>query len=352
MSEDTKIIGWNAPSNIALIKYWGKRDNQLPENGSLSITLSNSTTSTFLTFKKKQTLGDKISIEYYFHGERHLAFESKTERLLNSLSTQMPFLPDYDLIFHSSNTFPHSTGIASSASSMSALALCLVTMEETISSNKLNNEDFFRRASIISRLGSGSASRSVYGGLVTWGDIPSIPYSSDEYASPFLIPPGSRLNTVRDIILIVSSNEKSVSSSKGHALMNLHPYREGRKTQANDNMLKITEAIRTDDYKTLADIAENEALALHALLMTSGSDGLLLKPDTLSIIGEIKNYRKSTGTDLFFTIDAGPNVHLIYFEDKREEVLSFVQNNLVRFCEGGQWIDDCIGKGPRRISNE
>ncbi len=352
MSEDTKIIGWNAPSNIALIKYWGKRDNQLPENGSLSLTLNKSTTSTFLTYKKKQTLENTISIEYYFHGERQLAFESKTERLLNSLKSQMPFLPDYDLIFHSSNTFPHSAGIASSASSMCALALCLVTMEENISANKLKTEDFFRRASIISRLGSGSASRSIYGGFVTWGKIPSLENSSDEYATPYPVDPGSRLNTIRDIILIVSSNEKNVSSSKGHALMNYHPYRDGRKIQANDNMLKIIEAIRKDDYKTLADTAENEALALHALLMTSEPDGLLLKPGTLSIIEEVRKYRRSTGTDLFFTIDAGPNVHLIYFEDQREEVLSFVQNNLVRFCEDGQWIDDCLGKGPERISNE
>jgi len=349
MSEDTKIIGWRAPSNIALIKYWGKRANQLPENGSLSITLDNSTTTTFLTFQKKQDEAKSIDLKYFFHGERQMQFEKKVEQLLNKLLTEMPFLTGYDLLFHSRNTFPHSTGIASSASSMSALALCLVEMEEIINLKRLNLDEFFQRASYIARLGSGSASRSVYGGLVSWGKIQSMGQSSDEYASPFLIPNESRLNTIRDIILIVSSKEKSVSSTKGHALMNEHPYREGRIRQANNNFSYISEAIRNNDYQAIASIAENEALSLHALLMTSGSNGLLLKPNTLHIIEEIKKFRETNGFDLFFTIDAGPNVHLIYYEDQREQVVSFVKQTLITYCEDGQWIDDKIGKGPQKV---
>ena len=298
MSEDKIVVGWRAPSNIALIKYWGKRANQLPENGSLSITLDKSTTTTYLTFQKKSTALKNISLKYFFHGVQQLQFETKTANLLESLTVEMPFLTDFDLEFQSENTFPHSTGIASSASSMSALALCLVSMEEIVVQNKLSNEDFFRRASVIARLGSGSASRSLYGGLVTWGNIPSLPGSSDFYASPFPLPENSRLNSVRDIILIVSSKEKSVSSSKGHALMGVHPYREGRKLQANDNLSKIMEAIRSNDYKILGEIAENEALSLHALLMTSGPEGLLLKPGTLHIIEEIGKFRAATGLDL------------------------------------------------------
>ncbi|MEI7523144.1 MAG: diphosphomevalonate decarboxylase [Mariniphaga sp.] len=351
MSEEIIIIGWKAPSNIALVKYWGKRGNQLPENGSLSITLENSTTTTFLSFQKKSEKGDTISLKYYFHKEQVLPFEKKTELLLNKLCSEMPFLVDYELVFHSENNFPHSTGIASSASSMSALALCLVSMEEIINANKLENDEFFRRASRIARLGSGSASRSVYGGLVSWGSSDSIANSSDEYATPFLLHEGSRLNKVMDIILIVSSKEKSVSSTKGHALMSEHPYREARKMQANNNLIKITEAIRNDDYQSIAAIAENEALSLHALLMTSGSDGLLLKPNTLYILEEIKRFRETSGLDLFFTIDAGPNVHLIYYEDQREQVLEFVRQNLSQYCEDGRWIDDQVGSGPQKITS-
>ena len=352
MSEDNTIIGWKAPSNIALIKYWGKRANQLPENGSLSITLDKSTTTTFLSFKKKTSKRESISLKYYFHEDQHFLFEHKTGKLLNSLLADLPFLIDYDLVFQSENNFPHSTGIASSASSMSALALCLVSMEEVITQNIMAKEDFFRRSSLIARLGSGSASRSLYGGFVSWGIIPSIARSSDEYATPFPITVGSRLNTIRDIILIVSTKEKSISSSMGHALMSEHPFLAGRKIQANNNLSKISEAIRINDYITIAEIAENEALSLHALLMTSGPNGLLLKPGTLHIIEEIKKFRESSGLDLFFTIDAGPNVHLIYYEDQRMQVLSFVEKTLSQYCEGGQWIDDQIGNGPQQVSSE
>jgi len=268
------------------------------------------------------------------------------------LYTEMPFLTDYELVFHSENNFPHSTGIASSASSMSALALCLVSMEEIVNQKKLNGDNFFRRASSIARLGSGSASRSVYGSVVTWGIIPCIDGSSDEYATPFRIQEESRLNHLMDIILIVSSNEKPVSSTSGHALMTNHPYREGRKEQANSNMNKMTEAIRNDDYQAIAVIAENEALSLHALLMTSSPEGLLLKPNTLKIIEEIKCFRQTAGLDLFFTIDAGPNVHLIYYEDQREQVLPFVRETLSQFCEDGQWIDDKMGSGPVQLGRD
>lgn len=350
MSEEIINIGWQAPSNIALVKYWGKRGNQLPENGSLSITLEKSTTTTFLSFQKKGGIDGGISLKYYFHNEQVLPFEKKTEILLNKLCSEMPFLVDYELIFHSENNFPHSTGIASSASSMSALALCLVSMEENINKKKLSKEDFYRRASHIARLGSGSASRSVYGGLVSWGYSDSIPDSSDEYATPFPLNEESRLKNVMDIILIVSSKEKSVSSTKGHALMTEHPFREARKIQANNNLNSITNAIRNNDYQSIISISENEALSLHALLMTSGSDGLLLKPNTLHILEEIKRFREATGLDLFFTIDAGPNVHLIYYKDQREQVLEFVRKTLIQYCEDGRWIDDKVGSGPQQVT--
>ncbi len=352
ISEDAVKIGWRAPSNIALVKYWGKRTFQLPENGSLSITLEKSGTTTFLSFKEKVTPDHDIMLKYYFHGVQHLKFENKIIQFLSYLRLEMPFLTNYELIFQSENNFPHSAGIASSASSMAAIALCLVSMEEIVSHLKLRREDFFRRASTIARMGSGSASRSVYGGVVSWGISESIDQSSDEYATPFQLPMESRLHKVRDIILIVSSKEKSVSSSLGHALMNDHPYREGRKVQANNHLIKMSEAIRNNNYRDIAIIAEHEAFSLHALLMSSSPDGLLLLPNTLHIIEEIKQFRKSTGFDLFFTIDAGPNVHLIYFEDNRELVLLFVEQTLSRYCEDGRWIDDETGSGPELLTKE
>jgi len=352
MNEANIKIGWRAPANIALIKYWGKRDNQYPENGSLSITLENSFTTTFLSIRKKDKGDGAIGMKYYFHGALNQKFGKKIDQLLRHLQSEMPFLSDYQLIFHSENNFPHSAGIASSASSMAAVALCLESMEQIITKRKRSNADFFRRASAIARLGSGSASRSLYGGIVTWGAIDSIEGSSDEYATPFPLHELSRLNNARDIILIVNSKEKQVSSSLGHAMMAAHPYREGRKNQANSNLTEFIKAISEANYNLIAKIAENEALSLHALLMTSPAGAILLQPNTLNIITEIKKFRELTGYDLFFTIDAGPNVHLIYFEDQREMVLQFVKEKLIRYCENEHWIDDKIGLGPKLLTPE
>jgi diphosphomevalonate decarboxylase len=235
---------------------------------------------------------------------------------------------------------------------MAALALCLVSMEEIVMKTKLTEKDFFKRASTLARYGSGSASRSVYGGIVSWGKIASISMSSDEYATPFPLHSESRINHLRDIILIVSSEEKSFSSSSGHAAMADHPYREGRRVQANKNLMLITDAIQNNDYQLLAIISENEALSLHALLLSSTPGIMLLKPNTLLIIEEIRHFRETTGLDLFFTIDAGPNVHLIYFEDQREMIVSFVRDTLCRFCENGTWIDDKIGTGPQLLTQK
>jgi len=343
-------VGWKAPSNIALVKYWGKKEHQLPENGSISITLDHATTTTFLSFFKKKHADPSISMEYYFHGKMQAEFEKKAYRLLGKLHEEMPFLANYQMIFHSENNFPHSAGIASSASSMAALALCLVSMEEIVTKQKLHPDDFLRRASTIARHGSGSASRSVYGGIVSWGRMAIIGQSSDEYATPFPLNKDSRLHQLRDIILIVSSEEKYISSSSGHALMADHPYRTGRKVQANANMHKIAEAIDHNNYQVIAEISENEALSLHALLLSSASGIVLLKPNTLRIIEEIRRFRESTKLDLFFTIDAGPNVHLLYFEDQREMILPFVRQILGQYCENGQWIDDRIGAGPQLLT--
>jgi diphosphomevalonate decarboxylase len=310
------------------------------------MTLESTATTTHLSVFNKGKMEAGLCLHYYFHGERHLKFEHKIAMYLRSIQPELPFLFDYRLVFTSGNNFPHSAGIASSASSMAAIALCLVSLEEWITKKKLDDHSFFQRASRLARLGSGSASRSVYGGLVSWGTSDVIENSSDDFATPFPLPPGSRLGQLRDIILIVSSQEKAVSSSHGHAMMKEHPYREGRNLQAQHHMRQLTEAIRNEEHTLLAKITENEALSLHALLLSSSPAGILLHPNTINIIREIRDFRDSSSVDLFFTLDAGPNVHLLFFDDQREAVLQFVRNTLSPYCESGVWIEDKIGKGP------
>ncbi len=347
MNPDFKIT-WKSPSNIALVKYWGKHGIQLPNNASLSMTLKNANTVTGI---KAYHLNSGIQIKYYFDKKHQVVFEKKIRKYFHNLINEMPFLDEFAFEINSSNSFPHSTGIASSASSMSALALCLVSLENQVLKKEYTDDAFFKRASYIARLGSGSASRSVYGGWCTWGGIDGMPDSSNLIASPLASPVDSIFETMHDAVLVVDSSPKSVSSSMGHSLMNVHPFAESRYKQAKDNLQALLVAMQVGDFDTFASIVENEALTLHALLMTSSPDGLLLKPGTLQIIEAVRQYRNDTGTKICFTIDAGPNVHLLYTNSEKQNVHQFIKSELLTFCEESFWIDDISGDGPEIIAD-
>lgn len=142
---------WKSPSNIALVKYWGKHGVQLPNNASLSLTLENAHTITTL---KAYRLHSGLQVKYLFEEEHRPDFEAKVKRYIETLRNEMPFIDEYALEIQSRNSFPHSVGIASSASSMSALALCLVSLEYASQRKPTHTPAFFNRASFIARLGS------------------------------------------------------------------------------------------------------------------------------------------------------------------------------------------------------
>ena len=343
---------WQAPSNIAMVKYWGKHGNQLPKNPSLSITLRQAFTETKFRAETRDS-NDRsatgISLEYFFEGERVAGFENRVQVFLEKLLHEMPFLPEYHFSVESSNTFPHSTGIASSASSMAALALCLAELEQSHTGRKTDKDEFFRRASYLARLGSGSASRSVYGGWVSWGASEALPGTSDEYASPLQPVVHPIFQQPRVAILVVSSTKKTVSSSLGHKLMDEHPFSGARYLQAHNNLSQLLVAMSAGNFEEFANIVENEALTLHSLLMTSSPDGMLIKPASLQVIQEVRQFRKTTGIPVCFTMDAGPNVLLIYPEQYRNEVMTLINDQLVQLCENGRWLDDGMGPGPLKI---
>src|SRR5690554_254305 len=113
------IVSWKSPSNIALVKYWGKYDVQLPRNASISFTLNNAYTEMSIHYYKLPQTSEKININFLFEGMKNEKFEKKIESFLSSIINHFPFLTEYQLSINSQNSFPHSTGIASSASSMS-----------------------------------------------------------------------------------------------------------------------------------------------------------------------------------------------------------------------------------------
>ena len=246
-------VGWRCPSNIALIKYWGKQNGQIPINPSLSFSLTNSFTETRIFYQKKKHASESISFRYLFEGEENQAFSLRIEKCLDHLKIDFPFLSHYDFFIESRNSFPHSAGIASSASAFGALALCICNIADKIAGNS-SNENFFRNASTTARLGSGSAARSVFGGFTTWGKTSQLTGSSDNFAMSLNFQVNDIFKNLQDSVLIIDKNKKQVSSSQGHRLMDSHPQKQQRIKQANDNFDKMPEILKTGDFVRFTEV--------------------------------------------------------------------------------------------------
>ena len=343
-------ITWRSPSNIALIKYWGKYGQQLPQNPSLSLTLASSCTDTMLEYAFKEE-GDngKIDLEFFFHAEPNEVFQAKTQAFLESLLPVFPFLKQLKLKIQTGNSFPHSAGIASSASGMSALALCLCSLEDALFGTLQDAGAFDKKASYLARLGSGSACRSIFSHAAVWGETPLVAGSSNEFAVPVGDQVHDMFKDFHDDILIVSQDEKAVSSRDGHALMDGNPYAEARYAQARQRLGALLDAMRTGDLATFGKIVEDEAMTLHALMMCSNPSYTLMRPNTLAILEKIRAYRAETGHPVYFTMDAGPNVHLLYPGEIIHEVRAFIEEELKDLCEDGYVQQDWVGEGPEEL---
>jgi diphosphomevalonate decarboxylase len=345
---------WSAPSNIALVKYWGKKDNQIPANPSVSFTLNNCKTITKLAFAKKNTstslsaTDSGFSFDLLFEGKPKEDFKPKIQKFLERIEIYLPFLKDYHFTIDTENTFPHSSGIASSASGMAALAMNLMSVEKTLNP-EMTKEYFFQKASMLARLGSGSACRSVRGQVVVWGKQSHIKGSSDLYGVEFPNAIHENFKNFQDTILLVDKGEKQVSSTVGHDLMHAHPYAQRRFEQAHENLDKLISIFENGNLDEFIKVVESEALTLQAMMMTSMPYFILMKPNTLEIINAIWKFRNDTKIPLCFTLDAGANVHVLYPENVSAKVLQFIKDELVGFCQNGQYICDQIGNGAIKL---
>ena len=344
----TNTITWRSPSNIALVKYWGKFGIQQPRNASVSFTLQNAYTETSITVAPK-TSNAPIDLDFLFEEQPNEAFRTKQLAFLESLLPIFPFLAQLKLSIRSHNSFPHSAGIASSASSMAALACALCSMEQEFFNTLHTHSEFWQKASYIARLGSGSACRSVYPQAAVWGATDIVPNSSDFYA----IPVNDNLHPIftnfHDDILLVSRDEKSVSSRVGHSLMDNNPFADVRYAQSKTNLYQLMNALKTGDLERFGEITENEALTLHALMMTSNPSFILMHPNTLILIEKIRAFRTTTKLPVYFTLDAGPNVHLLYPDNIASEIKEVLQNDWLTHCVENQYLPDKIGMGAERI---
>ncbi len=340
---------WRTPSNIALVKYWGKYGAQLPKNPSISFTLNACFTLTTLEIVKLEKKEKEVSFEIFFEGKKEPSFKPKIASFFKKIEAYVPFIFDYKFVIKSRNSFPHSSGIASSASGMSALALCIMSLEKALNP-AISKTYFNRKASFLARLGSGSASRSIEGPVVLWGKYKKIAGSSDVYAIPLPNKIHENFKNYHDTILLVDKGQKQVSSTVGHDLMHAHPYAANRFEQAFENVEILSKILETGNLKAFINLVEHEALTLHAMMMTSNPYFILMKPNTLQIINKIWDYRAATNSNICFTLDAGANVHVLYPEKEKEKTIAFIQDNLLVYCENNQYICDRLGLGAKPMS--
>lgn len=281
-----------ASPNIALIKYWGNRDDALriPSNGSISITLAGLETRTSVIFDpdmredRFELNARQITDERFTRLQRHL----DVIRALAGISSRAQVI--------SCSNFPLDAGIASSASGFAAL-----TMAATESAGlKLTSIELSR----IARKGSGSAARSIFGGFVEC-------YAGENDESSFaeMIAPPEHWDLV-DIIALVENKPKAIGSTMGHSLARTSPLQASRITDAPRRLDLCREAIFGRDFRRLTEIVEQDSNLMHAVMMTSSPPLIYWSPTTLLIMQSIIEWR-SAGLDVCYSIDAGCNVHCL-----------------------------------------
>ncbi len=329
----------SCPSNIALIKYWGKFDGQIPANPSISYTLNECKTNTEIEFFADEA----FSVQTFLAGKEEVKFSEKIERYFRTIEEYLPWILKGKYLIKTENTFPHSSGIASSASGFGAIAKCLMSLDDHFS-GKSDEKFQLKKASFLARLGSGSACRSLYDGLVVWGkteevndssDLFAVPYSNDEIHPVF--------KNFNDWVLLIHEGEKSVSSTVGHGLMNTNPYAERRFQEAHESFKSLKAILKSGDMTGFIKLVEHESLTLHAMMMMSEPAFILMKTGTLAVINKIWEFRKETSLPLFFTLDAGANVHLLFPADSDEDqIKEFIIKELVQHTQKNGVVKDVM----------
>jgi diphosphomevalonate decarboxylase len=279
-------------SNIAFIKYWGNRDDALriPSNGSLSMNLAGLDTLTTVRFRPDLP-ADRFALNGEARSGPALERVSRHLDLFRALAGS-----DLRAEVVSENNFPAGAGIASSASAFSAL-----TLAASAALGLMLDERALTR---LARRGSGSAARSVPGGFVEL-----YAGEDDDAAYAESIAPPDHWPLV-DLVAVVSHAHKQVGSSGGHPLAETSPLQPARVADAPRRLDLCRAAIRDRDFAALAAVAEHDTLLMHAVMMTSHPALIYWQPPTLAVIDAVRRFRED-GVPAFFTIDAGPNVHVI-----------------------------------------
>ena len=294
-----------AHTNIALIKYWGKRDEQLitPTNNSLSLTLDGFYTTTTVEFHEDRKEDTFILDEEQIHG---VAYQRVTDYL--DFIRIYADKPNLYASVNSINAVPTAAGFASSASGFAALAAAATrALDLTVSDKELSR---------LTRQGSGSACRSIYGGFAEW-EQGSLADGSDSYAVP--IAPANHWD-IRVAAVVLSATMKDVSSREGmKRTVDTSVFYPGWVKHIPTDLKNIKAAIDARDFELVGQIAEANCLKMHATTLGANPPFTYWHDTTMAVMQTVQAMRKS-GIPAYFTIDAGPNVKVLYLPEHEEIV--------------------------------
>lgn len=358
-----------SPSNIALVKYWGKLSQpalnpelklrqgqelkQVAANSSLSMTLSGcqAITECRLLHGEPAGLDHRVTL-----AGQHVSRDSKTGlkifRHLDRMAAlagksldqggRIPVPVDWPGFFEvqSHNTFPTSAGIASSAAGLSALTVAAAAaMVDSADWQELEVHGFARaRLADLARLGSGSAGRSVYGGFVKWwsGEAHLAEGQTIEQLWP------QSHWQLCDTIAVLSGKEKAVSSTDAHKEVWTSPLFKVRLATLPQTLKTIESAIASRDIEALGEAIEQEAVNMHSVSMTAERPITFPSAQSFALMAALKTWRLKTGLRAYFTLDAGENVHIIHEADQRDALKQLLE----QFVGVEDILFDHVGSGP------
>lgn len=319
-----------APANLAVVKYWGARDlsRGVPHHPSISLTMTRCRSR--CTVEARGTGEDEV-LRSDSRGELRPAaeaFAAPVRRQVERLRRAADDAPPLRIATH--NTFPTGAGLASSASGFAAL---------TLAAGRAFGLDFSAAELSVwaRRSGSGSAARSALGGYVEW---PSAASDSLEAPARQLAPPTHW--DLRDLVAVVDETSKAVSSREGHRRAASSPHFGKRLELVPGRLEKARTAVRERDLGLLGEVLEREAVELHLIAMSSRPPVFYWSPATLSVLEAVRGLRADEGVEAYFSVDAGPNVHVVCGPEAEERV----ERRLQELPGVDRVIGDRVGPGP------
>ncbi len=303
-----------APANIALIKYMGKKDNDknLPDNASLSYTLNHLLSNVMLEVHPgKQDFWEPLAIPGALPFNLSAPAQQRFLNHLNRLKAHFNYTGGF--IVRSSNNFPHSSGLASSASSFAALTKCAALAMSELTQTPLPAIDVQAE---LSRQGSGSSCRSFFSPWAIW---------DEHHVGEITLPYKELLHQV----IVISHAEKEVPSSEAHQRIRSSPHYASRADRANLNLRELLMAMEKNDWAAAYQICWREFQDMHHLFTSCNQSFTYMSPETNEVLQNLQDLWQREGDGPLITMDAGPNIHVLYRLDQTDMARQFKQDYLI-----------------------